>query len=176
MAFIIIIIVQALINLTHVALICLLHTIKSFSYRDGRTAGGNLTTSPYPSPSSREDAPYGADEAIHPHSLSAHFMPLLLGSEPCSDGLTLFLCFSLCLQDASYELSTSRCPTTCNSSNLLPLPASTCHHILSSLHSAIVKFPNLCPYLGSGPCLVTSSLISVTVARLPYTPAREICQ
>lgn len=111
-----------------------------------------------------------------PHSLSAHFMPLLMGSEPCSDGLTLFLCFSLCLQDASYELSTSRCPTTCNSSNLLPLPASTCHHILSSLHSAIVKFPNFCPYLGSGPCLVTSSLISVTVACLPYTPAREICQ
>ena len=172
MAFIIIIIVQALINLTQVALTCLLHTIKSCSYRDGRTAGGNLTTSPYTSPSS----PCGADEATHPPLTFSPFHALLLGSEP-SLMVSHSLCvFSLCLQDASYELSTSRCPTTCNSSSLLPLPASTCHHILSSLHSAIVKFPNFCPYLGSGPCLVTSSLISVTVARLPCTPAREICQ
>lgn len=141
---------QALINLTHVALTCLLHTIKSFSYRDGRIAGGNLTTSPSPSPSSREDAPCGADEATPPPT---HFQPI--SCHCCWDrSLALMvshsLCvFSLCLQDASYELSTSRCSTTCNFPNLLPLPASTCHHILSSLHSAIVKFPNFCPYLGS---------------------------
>lgn len=75
---------QALINLTHVALTCLLHTIKSFSYRGGGTVGGNLTTSPSPSPSSRVDAPCGADEATHPpltfspfHAIAAEIGALL---------------------------------------------------------------------------------------------------